>query len=262
MLCGNTPTCVGKAFAWWNTTASRGKHPHVRGEDSVILLYFLSAFIFTLISKLPQAARGVPCQPPGTIAPSISRLHCRLLLPLPAVLILLPPGRGTPGIFPLWQTSGRATPSAPCAVAAMARARRRSRPPAGRTERRSRRGHHPAHGAGKVRADAPRATRRTGYSPAKETPSALPPSGEYGGAGGVEGQPPSPPMPRAGQATCRPCRAAAARQEGKLGLSMLMGASNRSPPRAWESLRDVVAHRPQAACPLPRYQRKIFFCCL
>ena len=81
MLCGNTPTCVGKAFAWWNTTASRGKHPHVRGEDSVILLYFLSAFIFTLISKLPQAARGVPCQPPGTIAPSISRLHCRPMLP-------------------------------------------------------------------------------------------------------------------------------------------------------------------------------------
>ena len=38
----------------------------------------------------------------------------------------------------------RATSSAPCAGAAMARARRRSRTPAGRTERRSRRGHHPA----------------------------------------------------------------------------------------------------------------------
>ncbi len=36
------------------------------------------------------------------------------MLPLSAVLILLPPGRGTPGIFPLWQTSGRASPSAPC----------------------------------------------------------------------------------------------------------------------------------------------------
>ena len=173
------------------------QHPHVRGEDSVILLYFLSAFIFTLISKLPQAARGVPCQPPGTIAPSISRLHCRLLLPLPAVLILLPPGRGTPGIFPLWQTSGRATPSAPCAVAAMARARRRSRPPAGRTERRSRRGHHPAHGAGKVRADAPCDTRRMGYSPTQETNFAFPTKGSTGG-----------------QATRRPRRAAAAMHRG------------------------------------------------
>ena len=128
----------------------------------------------------------------------------------------------------------------------MARARRRSRAPAGRTERRSRRGHHPAGTAGKVRADAPRDTRRTGYSPIKETIFALPPSGEYGGAGGVEGsspltpcpapgrrpaahagqqpqdkeeqnqrqarKPPSHPMPRAGQATRRPCRAAAARQ--------------------------------------------------
>ena len=79
----------------------------------------------------------------------------------------------------------------------MARVRRRSRAPAGRTERRSRRGHHPAGTAGKVRADAPRDTRRTGYSPIKKTLSALPPSGEYGGAGGVEGQPPlSPHAPR------------------------------------------------------------------
>ena len=38
----------------------------------------------------------------------------------------------------------KAHPPAPCAGAAMARARRRSRTPGGRTERRSRRGHHPA----------------------------------------------------------------------------------------------------------------------
>ena len=135
----------------------------------------------------------------------------------------------------------------------MARARRRSRTPAGRTERRSRRGHHPAGTAGKVRADAPRDTRRTGYSPIKKTLSALPQKGEYGGAGGVEGsspltpcpapgrrpaahagqqpqakeeakrqhKPPSPshPMPRAGQATRRPCRAAAAGQRSKQGLT-------------------------------------------
>ena len=67
----------------------------------------------------------------------------------------------------------RATPSVPAADAAMSRARRRSRAPEGRTERHSRRGHHPAHGAGKVRADAPRDTRRTGYSPITKTLSAL-----------------------------------------------------------------------------------------
>ena len=85
---------------------------------------------------------------------------------------------------------------------------------AGRTERRSRREHHPARRAGKVRADAPRDTRRTGYSPTQETIFALPPKGEYGGAGGVEGPGPSHPMPRAGQATCCPCRAAAAMHRG------------------------------------------------
>ena len=93
--------------------------------------------------------------------------------------------------------SGRAAPSAPCAVAAMARARRRSRTPEGRTERRSRREHHPGHRPGKVRADAPRDTRRTGYSPTQETIFAVPKSGEYGGAGGVEGRRPlSPHAPR------------------------------------------------------------------
>ena len=79
----------------------------------------------------------------------------------------------------------------------MARARRRSRTPAGRTERQSRREHHPGHRPGKVRADVPRDTRQTRYSPIKETAFALPQKGEYGGAGGVEGNfPLSPHAPR------------------------------------------------------------------
>ena len=179
--------------------------PRAWGRQRDFIVFFIRFCSFTLISKLPQAARGVPCPPPGTIAPSISRLHCRPMLPLSAVLHLLSSGRGTPGIFPLWQTFGRATPSAPAADAAMARARRRSRTPAGRTERRSRRGHRPAGTAGKVRADAPRDTRQTGYSPTQETIFALPPSGEYGGAGGVEGEPLSPHAPRrAGDPPPRP----------------------------------------------------------
>ena len=102
-------------------------------------------------------------------------------------------------ISPLRLPFSRDTPSALAADAAMARARRRSRTPEGRTERRSRREHHPAHGAGKVRADAPRDTRRTGYSPMKETPFALPQKGEYGGAGGVEGSSPLTPCPTPGR---------------------------------------------------------------
>ena len=74
----------------------------------------------------------------------------------------------------------RLTPSASTADAAMARARRRSRTPAGRTERRSRRGHHPGHRPGKVRADAPHDTRRTGYSPIKKPLSALSQKGSTG----------------------------------------------------------------------------------
>ena len=170
------------------------QHPHVRGEDSVILLYFLST---SVVLPLFQNCRKPPEESPVSRPaqshrrfPAFTAARCFPFLPLPS-------GRATPGIFPLWQTSGRATPSAPCAVAAMARARRRSRTPEGRTERRSRRGHHPAHGAGKVRADAPRATRRAGYSPTQETNFAFPHKGEYGGAGGVEGQPPlSPHAPR------------------------------------------------------------------
>ena len=78
---------------------------------------------------------------PGTTPPARRLLSCRRRYPpCPSALSCRP--------------SGRVTPSTHATVAAMARARRRSRTPAGRTERRSRRGHHPAETAGKVRADA------------------------------------------------------------------------------------------------------------
>ena len=57
----------------------------------------------------------------------------------------------------------------------------------------------PGHRAGKVHADAPRDTRRTGYSPINETIFALPKKGEYGGAGGVEGYSPLTPCPAPGR---------------------------------------------------------------
>ena len=107
------------------------------------------------------------------------------------------PQLSRPPIFRLHCRPARSPLPPLAADAAMARARRRSRTHEGRTERRSRRGHHPAGTAGKVRADAPRATRRAGYSPTQETNFAFPHKGEYGGAGGVEGQPPlSPHAPR------------------------------------------------------------------
>ena len=78
-----------------------------------------------------------------------------------------------------------------------ARARRRSRTPEGRTERRSRRGHRPPRRGGKVRADAPCAARRAGDCLSKRTPSAFPDCGVYGGCGGCRGVSPlSPPAPR------------------------------------------------------------------
>ena len=193
MLCGNTPTCVGKAFAWWNTTASRGKHPHVRGEDSVILLYFLSAFIFTLISKLPQAARGVPCQPPGTIAPSISRLHCRPMLPFSSAAFRQGYARYFPAVADFRQgyalrplrccsdgAGAKAIPDARRADGAPQQART-SPGPRGREGSRRRPTRHAA----------------DGVQPIQETPFRLPHKGEYGGAGGVEGIfPLSPHAPR------------------------------------------------------------------
>ena len=116
----------------------------------------------------------------------------------------------------------------------MAQARRRSRTPEGRTERQSRREHHPGHRPGKVRADAPRDTRRARYSPIKETIFALPPSGEYGGAGGVEGEPLSPHAPRrAGDPPPRPGssrrpRMKEKRQSKKVSFSLSLPAPLRA----------------------------------
>ena len=80
----------------------------------------------------------------------------------------------------------------------MSRARRRSRTPAGRTERQSRRGHHPGHRPGKVRADAPRDTRRAGYSQPKRH---LPRSRKRGvrGCRGCRGGTPLTPCPTPGR---------------------------------------------------------------
>ncbi len=156
----------------------------MRGEDSVILLYFLSASVvlplFQNCRKPPEASPARrPVQSPRRF-PAYTAARC---FPCPPFFFCCRPAG--------------AAPSAPCADAAMARARRRSRTPEGRTERRSRRGHRPAGTAGKVRADAPRATRRAGYSPTQETNFAFPHKGEYGGAGGVEGNfPLSPHAPR------------------------------------------------------------------
>ena len=141
------------------------QHPHVRGEDSVILLYFLSA---SVVLPLFQNCRKPPEESPVSRPaqshrrfPAFTAARC---FPCPPFLFCCRPA----GARPVFSRCGRlpAGPAPPPLApdAAMARARRRSRTPEGRTERRSRRGHHPAHGAGKVRADATRATRRTGYS--------------------------------------------------------------------------------------------------
>ena len=66
-----------------------------------------------------------------------------------------------------------------------AQARRRSRTPAGRTERRSRREHRPALRAGKVRAAAPCDARRTGYGTTDTIPPEARRCGVYGGCKGV-----------------------------------------------------------------------------
>ena len=87
------------------------QHPHVRGEDSVILLYFLST---SVVLPLFQNCRKPPEESPVSRPaqshrrfPAFTAARCFPFLPLPS-------GRATPGIFPLWQTSGRASPSAPC----------------------------------------------------------------------------------------------------------------------------------------------------
>ena len=115
---------------------------------------------------------------------------------------------------PLQLTSGEATPFALAADAAMSRARRRSRTPAGRTERRSRREHHPAK-PGRF-APMPRATRGgRGTVNSRDSFRVTAKRGVRGCRGCRGVGYPSHSMPRAGQATCRPLRAAAAMQGRK-----------------------------------------------
>ena len=93
--------------------------------------------------------------------------------------------------------SGRVTPSTHATVAAMARARRRSRTPARADGAPQQARTSPGRNGREGSRRRPRDTRRTRYSPAKGTAFAFPQKGEYGGAGGVEGQPPlSPHAPR------------------------------------------------------------------
>ena len=69
----------------------------------MILLYFLLTSIFTLISRLPQAARCTPVHRPAQSPSSIFRLHCRPSFPAPtapmlplSVGLLLPPPEAVP----------------------------------------------------------------------------------------------------------------------------------------------------------------------
>ena len=181
------------------------KHPHGRGEDSVILLYFLLTSIFTLISRLPQAARCTPVHRPAQSPSSIFRLHCRPSFPAPtapmlplSVGLLLPPPE--------------AVPLSPLALTQRWRGREGDpvRPEGGRSA---------AAGADIARperpgrfAPTPQATR--GGRGTVQLKRRLPRSRRRGSTG-VQGGNPSHPMPRAGQATCRPCRTAAARRGKK-----------------------------------------------
>lgn len=45
---GNTPTCVGKTGAAWGRRGDGQNPPHMRGEDSVILLYFFIIRAFSV----------------------------------------------------------------------------------------------------------------------------------------------------------------------------------------------------------------------
>ena len=100
--------------------------PRAWGIQRDFITFLSAPTIFTLVSNTVQAAENVAGIHSGSPAQGQNTL---------------PPGRVTPP--PL------------AADAAMARARRRSRTPEGRTERQSRRGHRPGHRPGKVRADAP-----------------------------------------------------------------------------------------------------------
>ena len=143
--------------------------PRTWGIQRDFITFLSAPTIFTLVSNTVQAAENVAGIHSGSPAQGQNTL---------------PPGRVTPP--PL------------AADAAMSRARRRSRTPEGRTERQSRREHHPGHRPGKVRADAPRDTRRAGYSQPKRH---LPRSRKRGvrGCRGCRGGTPLTPCPAPGR---------------------------------------------------------------
>ena len=169
LLHENTPTGVGKtASLIWLDSAS-WKHPHGRGEDRCgdvrgrsvpetpprawgrqrdFIVFFISFYFYSYFKT--AASRPMrPCPPPGTIA--------LVDFPPPPPPVISRPHRADASFVrrPSSAVARSGSPFAPCFDAAMARARRRSRAPGGRTERRSRCGHRPAGTAGKVRADAP-----------------------------------------------------------------------------------------------------------
>ena len=124
--------------------------------------------------KNEGATRGLKRSPPLFCPSAFSSQPLAFLSRLPSFPLLPPPGRGTPIIFPLRQTFGRASPSAPLL---MQRCRGREgdpgRPKSGRSAKA---------GAGIARptgpgrfAPMPRATRGgRGTVQLKKTPSALP----------------------------------------------------------------------------------------
>ena len=129
------------------------------------------------------------------VSPSPGKTPTRFFLCLRGFPAAIPPAGQTVRYFPVpaglppFRCLIRPHPPPLAADAAMARARRRSRTPGGRTERRSRRGHRPAGTAGKVRADAQRHAADE-VQPHKRDAFRVTAKGEYGGAGGVEGEHP------------------------------------------------------------------------
>ena len=141
-------------------------------------------------SPVPRPAQSPPVDFPPPLPPDAS--------PCPPSFFCCRPA-GSPLLFSRCGRLPAGSHLPPLAPdAAMARARRRSRTPAGRTERQSRREHHPGHRPGKVRADAPRDTRRAGYSQPKRH---LPRSRKRGvrGCRGCRGGNPLTPCPTPGR---------------------------------------------------------------
>ena len=157
---------------------------------------------------IPPPPDFIPPRRPAQLPPPISHCDC------------LPAGLRPPPL---------------AAVAAMARARRRSRAPGGRTERRSRRGHHPA----RPGRSAPTPTRHAAGGVQPNLRDAFRSAGKRGvrGCRGCRGgASPSHPMPRAGQATCRPRRATAAIQ-GRRKKELFAGQATCRPLQATAAMR-------------------------